>query len=168
MMVMVAPAFATDYLSVEQAQQTLFPTASEFLSQPTLLSKQQKKQIKSLSGKKQRWDQQKVWQVNDKEQHIGWFIVDDVVGKHEFITYGVGLNLSGEVIGIEIMSYRETHGDEVRDDQWRQHFMGKTLIDPFKLNQDIPNISGATLSARNLTDGVKRLLALYEVVLRHD
>ena len=35
-----------------------------------------------------------------------------------------------------------------------------------KLDEDIQNISGATLSCRHLTDGVKRLLALYDLVLK--
>jgi Na+-translocating ferredoxin:NAD+ oxidoreductase RnfG subunit len=122
-----------------------------------------------LSGKKQRWDEQRVWKALDTNENvIGWFVVDNVVGKHEFITYGLGISASGEVTGIEIMSYRETHGDEVREASWRQQFEGKTIDDPFKLNNDIPNISGATLSARNVTDGVKRLLALHQIVLKHD
>jgi hypothetical protein len=65
----------------------------------------------------------------------------------------------------QTLTYRETHGDEVREQQWREHFTDKTVNDAFKLNDDIPNITGATLSARNVTDGVKRLLALHQVVL---
>jgi uncharacterized protein with FMN-binding domain len=53
----------------------------------------------------------------------------------------------------------------VRDAGWRKHFVGKTLADPFKLDEDVPNISGATLSSRNMLDGVKRLLALQKVAL---
>ena len=51
------------------------------------------------------------------------------------------------------------------DADWRALFKGKTLSDQFRLNRDIPNISGATLSCRNVTDGVKRLLALQKVAL---
>ena len=49
--------------------------------------------------------------------------------------------------------------------EWRQAFVGKTLTDAFKLDQDIPNIAGATLSCKNVTNGVKRLLALQQVAL---
>jgi hypothetical protein len=38
--------------------------------------------------------------------------------------------------------------------------------DPVKLNQDIQNIGGATLSCKHLTDGVKRVLTLYDAVLK--
>jgi Na+-translocating ferredoxin:NAD+ oxidoreductase RnfG subunit len=44
--------------------------------------------------------------------------------------------------------------------------VGKTSQSPLKLDRDIKNISGATLSCRHVTDGVKRLLAFYEVALK--
>lgn len=164
----VVPAHATDYLSVAEAQRVLFPDARVFMEMPVTLSKAQKKEIKKLSGMRQRWDEQGAWRAEGADGTLGWFIVDEVVGKHEYITYAVALSPQGEVIGIEIMSYRETHGDEVRQADWRENFIGKTLDDSFKLNKDIPNISGATLSCRNITDGVKRLLALQEVVGLHE
>lgn len=166
--VMVAPVFAVDYLTVEQAQQVIFPDAEVFSQHFVTLTKDQKKAIKKLSGKRQRWDEQEVWKVEKQGEHIGWFIVDNVVGKHEFITYALGISAAGETVSIEVISYRETHGDEVREAQWRDHFESKTISDPFKLEEDIPNITGATLSARNLTDGVKRLLALHQVTLVND
>ena len=163
--VIVAPAFAADYLTAAEAQQLLFPEVTEFVSTPVTLSAEHKKIIKQRSGLRQRWDEQAVWRVERDGEFAGWFIVDNVIGKHEFITYGVGLSPDGEVVGIEIMSYRETHGDQVREAEWREHFVGKTLGDQFKLDKDVPNISGATLSSRNLLDGVKRLLVLQQVVL---
>lgn len=158
-------AYAVDYLSAAQAQQLLFPGATAFVSRPVTLSSEQKRAIKKRSGVRQRWDEQEVWRVERQGEFAGWFIVDNVIGKHEFITYGAALSPEGTVLGIEIMSYRETHGDEVREVQWREHFVGKTLDDQFKLDKDVPNISGATLSSRNLLDGVKRLLVLQQEVL---
>lgn len=161
----VAPAYAVDYLTAEQAQKQIFPEAQAFKPMLVKLGEAQRDRIKALSGMRQRWEEQRVWRVEQGGKLVGWFVVDDVVGKHEFITYGVGLSADGHVVGLEIMSYRETKGDQVRDVSWRKRFAGKTLADPFKLDEDIPNISGATLSSRNVTDGVKRLLALQKVAL---
>lgn len=163
--VLSMPIYATDYLTAEQAQQVLFPDATQFTDSSITLTDEQKDLIEDLSGKRQRWDEQKIWKAEKEGELLGWMIVDDVVGKHEFITYATAISPDGHVLNIEIMSYRETHGDEVRDAEWRHHFQGKTLQDKFKLDEDIPNISGATLSSRNVTDGVKRLLALHQVVL---
>ena len=89
-----------------------------------------------------------------------------MVGKHEYITYAIGLNADGSVKQVEIMDYRESYGYQVRDEQWRQQFVGKTVADPLKLNQDIRNISGATLSSKHIADGVKRVLATYAIALK--
>jgi hypothetical protein len=96
----------------------------------------------------------------------GYFIVDEVVGKHEFITYALALADNGAVRQIEILDYRENYGFEVRSPAWRAQFVGKTSADPFSLDADIRNISGATLSCRHLTEGVRRLLATHEYLRR--
>ena len=149
-----------------QAQQLLFAEADRFVDAAVELSDDQRKAIEDKSGVRQRWKKQAVWRAEKAGQLLGWFIVDEVVGKHEFITYAAGLTPDGKVRGIEILVYRETHGYQVRNPDWRHHFEGKTLADPFKLEQDIPNIAGATLSCKNVTNGVKRLLALQQVLLR--
>ncbi|MEW6983765.1 FMN-binding protein [Colwelliaceae bacterium 6471] len=156
--------YAVDYLNVEQAQQLLFAGASAINATITL-SEQQKDAIKSASGVRQRSDKQEVWRMEKDGVMQGWLFIDDVIGKHEFISYALAIDLNGQVLGIEILSYRETHGGQVRLPKWRENFVGKTRNDTFKLNRDIPNISGATLSCRNVTDGVKRLLVLHHLVL---
>lgn len=163
--VTVASAYAEDYLTVHQAQQILFPHASIFLDSAIALTEPQLDNIKKMSGVRQRQKVQKTWRAEHKGELLGWFMVDEVIGKHDFITYGTAISVEGKVLGIEILSYRETHGGQVRQSQWRSHFVGKTSQDKFKLGQDIPNISGATLSCRNVTDGVKRLLSIYQIAL---
>ena len=160
---LIAPsAFAIQYLNVEQAQQAIFPGKS-FTAAPVQLTRSQRKAIERASGVRILHDQQQVWRVSGG----GWFILDEVVGKHEFITYAAGLNSDGSVKQIEIMDYREIYGGQIRDKKWRDQFVGKTSGSTLKLDVDIKNISGATLSCRHITDGVKRLLAFYEVALKH-
>jgi len=139
-------AHAAVYLSVEQAQQAIFPGARftmEALALPDAAHR-------------------KLWRVSEG----GWFIVDAVLGKHELITYAVGIGADGSVRGVEILEYLESYGYQIRDAAWRRQFAGKTARDPLKLDQDIRNISGATLSCRHVTDGIKRLLGFYKSALK--
>ena len=160
-----APAHAVDYLTVAQAQVLLVPGAKSFVEQPLKLNDEQRERIKAASGVRQRWDEQKVWRAERDGALQAWFIVDEVIGKHEFITYAAAISPDGHVLGVEIMSYRETHGGQIREVEWRKKLVGKTLADPFKLDEDVPNISGATLSCRNVLDGVKRLLVVHKLFL---
>ena len=157
----VTPGYATTYFSTEQAQQAIFPGA-KFTPSNVRLSSEQMKAIESASGVRVRLNEQKVWRVSNG----GWFIVDEALGKHEYITYALGLNADGTVRGVEVMEYRESYGYEIRNDAWRKQFVGKNSSAKLKLDEDIKNISGATLSCRHITDGVKRLLAFYDAALR--
>lgn len=162
-----APAYAAEYLTVEQAQRALFREADRFVDAAVNLTREQRNEIERLSGVRQRSEHQAVWRAESGGRALGWFIVDDVVGKHEFITYAVALTLDGKVAGIDIMVYRETYGGEIRSAEWRRQFVGKSIADPLAIDRDITNLTGATLSCRNVTNGVRRLLALQRIALPH-
>ena len=152
--------YSAVYLTAEQAQRAIFPSGS-FTPASVTLTGEQRKAIEAASGVRQRGDQVQAWRVSGG----GWLIVDEVIGKHEFITFAVGIGADGSVRGVEIMEYRESYGGEVRNPKWRAQFVGKTKAAPLKLDADIKNISGATLSSRHIAEGVKRLLAVHAIAL---
>ena len=155
-------AYAVTYLTVEQAQQQMFPgeaLAPAFVT----LTDEQARRIEDRSGVDVRRREVRAWRASGG----GWFIADDVVGKHEFITFALALGADGRVRSIEVLDYREAYGGQVREAGWRAQFAGKALSDPVKLGTDVRNISGATLSCKNLTNGVRRLLAFHDIVLRN-
>ena len=93
----------------------------------------------------------------------GYVVIDNVIGKFELITYAVALGTDGAIRQIEILSYRESHGGEIRLPAWRKQFVGKSLAAPLRVGADIANISGATLSSTHVTDGVRRIAAVVQV-----
>lgn len=156
----VAPAHATVYLTVEQAQQLLFPGA-EFAADNRAITPEQEREIERASGVSVRNRTLNLWRVSTG----GWFIVDQVIGRHDNIPYAIGLDPDGAVRGIEILEYRESYGGQIREPLWRAQFIGKRNGAPLALKRDIQNISGATLSCRHIADGVKRLLATHAFVI---
>ena len=161
-----APAHAVRYLSVEQAQKLAFPDATRFVEAHVLFTPSDVAGIERRSGQKVRARGQQVWRALAEDRLVGFFIVDYVIGKHLVIDYAVALDPSGRVGNVEILEYRESYGGEISNRSWLSQFVGKTSRDPLELDQDIRNISGATLSSRHVTEGVKRILALYETCLR--
>lgn len=160
------PCFATVYLSALQAQKVCFPEATLFVSADVSLEPAQMKAIEKDSGVRVRLKKQKLWRVMNGSTFLGWLIQDEVLGKHEFISWVLALNSDGSVKQIEVMDYRETYGAEIRNETWRSQFRGKKHGAKLKLEDDIKNVSGATLSCRHVADGVKRLLSLHELVLK--
>lgn len=94
----------------------------------------------------------------------GYAVIDDVLGKHRPITYMVVLDPDCSVRAVEILAYREPYGWEIKRDNWRAQFTGKSLTDKLKLDDGIVNISGATISCRNVTDAVHNVLSYMTVL----
>jgi len=156
-------AYAVDYMTPQQAQQALFPQADRFEVREIKLDAAQMQAMATRYGVPARSAQWKVLEASQAGKRLGWVVIDNVVGKFELITYAVGIAADGSVRQVEILSYRESHGGEVRLPAWRQQFVGKTAQSPIKVGSDIANISGATLSCTHLTEGIKRIAAVIDM-----
>jgi Na+-translocating ferredoxin:NAD+ oxidoreductase RnfG subunit len=159
-------ARAERYLTVAEAQKLCFPAADKFEEQTVRFTPDQKKAIEKQAGVKVKNLGNRLHVARQGTNVLGVLIVDHVLGKHEIIDYAVALTPAGAVAQVEILEYRESHGMEIRGEKWRQQFQGKTAAARLKLNDDIYNISGATISCRQVTEGVRRVLATYDLVLR--
>ncbi len=151
-------AYSQVYLSEDQALHAIFP-AFKLTKKTITLTPEEIKKIENQSGERVRNPSLTLW-TNTKKDVL---FVDQVLGKHEFITYAVGIS-DQKIRGIEIMDYRETYGQGVIRPEWKNQFIGKTAAAPLKLTQDIVNISGGTLSSAHVTSGIRRLLRTYEII----
>ena len=133
-MSIAAPAYALQYMSVEEAQKAAFPGASFSEVQPG-----------------------RVWKASSG----GYLYYDHVVGKHLLIDYTVAIGADGKVRRVDILNYRESYGGEVHDQSWLAQFVGKGSQNEVRVNSDIRNISGATLSSTHLAEGVKKVLTYH-------
>ena len=156
-------AFAIEYMDVASAQRNAYPEATAF--EPFALSAEARAEVARDAGRFIGVPQ--IWRVRSGERVLGWFIVDEVIGKVERITYSVAIDRSGAVARLDVLVYRESHGDAIKLPAWRGQFKGKRASDPVRMDADIQNISGSTLSCRHVTEGVHRLLVLYDRVLAH-
>ena len=82
------------------------------------------------------------------------------IGKTEPITFMVGMSPEGKVTDVVIMVFRENRGWEVKEKRFLNQFRGKTLHNSIRVDEDIINYTGATLSSKAVARGVKRALFL--------
>ena len=157
-----APAFATVYMDIEQARKLLLPQAATFqaLSLPldaaTLAAIAQSTQSRVPAG-----FQPSAWTGLDAQgARVGYVLGDNVIGRYEWIDYAAGFTADGTLTQVEILAYRESHGGEIRNAAWRRQFSGRKGPAQMRFNEEIRNISGATLSYQHVTEGVQRLSAL--------
>jgi Na+-translocating ferredoxin:NAD+ oxidoreductase RnfG subunit len=158
-----ASAWAVDYLSASEVEALMFPQADEFATANLRFDNAQLQEIGKRAGIPARSAQWGVRVARHGGAPLGYIVIDNVVGKVELITYAVAVGTDGAIKQIEILSYRESHGGEIRLPVWRKQFVGKTVAGPLHVGEDIANISGATLSCNHVTDGVRRIVAVLQV-----
>jgi FMN-binding domain len=153
------PAFAAEYLTIEGAQHALFADATAFDAVPLAAG------FAPAHVDPSRAAHMRAFRARKDDATLGYVVVDEVIGKFEYITYAVGLTPALAVSGVEILAYRESHGYEVRQPAWRRQFVGKTADSPIRVGDDIANISGATLSSTHLADGVREIVHVMKAAL---
>ena len=158
-------AFAVDYLSADQAAKLLFPDADAFEMRSVTLVAAQLQQL-DAQGVRARSANWLVRVARRGGSTLGFVVTDAVIGKVELIDYAVAIALDGTVRQVEILSYRESHGFEIRLPAWRKQFVGKGSGAALRVGDDIANISGATLSCAHVTEGVRRIVAVVALARR--
>jgi hypothetical protein len=157
---------AADYLSVDAAQKAVFPDATAYEEVFVSQSPEQLQALLARAGQQPPHGAIRIWKATRDGTVLGHVFVDEVLGKQELITYAVGIDASGTLRNLEIMSYRESHGGEVRNPAWRAQFNQRNRLEDLRFRTDIKNISGATLSSEHVTEGVRWLMTLWQSTLR--
>lgn len=161
-----ASAYAVDYLTADQAAKSIFPGADTFEIASLKLDSASMLQLAATGIQARSVD----WPLRIAKRGgttLGYVFIDEVIGKFELITYAVGVGFDGAITQVEILSYRESHGSEVRIAGWRKQFVGKTSAAPIRVGEDIANISGATLSCKHIADGIKRVVSVVDLAIKN-
>ena len=162
--VVAAPARAAQYATVEEAAKRSFPDATSFRETTLHLSAVDARAVANATGLAPRAAPLRAMVALGGDKPLGVVVIDAVIGKFEMIDFAVGIATDGNIRNVEILTYRESHGYEVRRPAWRKQFVGKGKTDTLRVDEDINNISGATMSATHVTDGVRRIVATVDML----
>ena len=106
------------------------------------LNKDLKKQIAEILDHKYRGLRVR---YRSQDKRSVWIL--DEIGKEKPITAGIVIN-DGQIDRVKVLVFRESRGWEVRHDFFTDQFKQAKLEDNHRLDKNIDNISGATLSVR--------------------
>ena len=150
------------FLTEDEALKLMFPKSERIRKDIIRVMLEKKAQIEERIGWKFPEESFEVYIGETGVQIDGYALVQNTIGKHKPMTYMVGVDNTGHVLNVELLVYRESRGSEVRTKRFNVQYEGKTVSDPVRLNKDIINISGATMSVRSMTAGIKRVLVLVD------
>jgi len=155
------------YLTEDQALKLLFPKSQQVRAEELRLTLEQKARIQEKIGWNFPEESFRAFKAESDGKVDGYAVIQETIGKHRLITYIVGVTPDGKVSDVEILVYRESKGSEVRMKRFNSQYEGKTPLDPIRINKDIINITGATMSVRSVSAGVKRALVLVDEFYLH-
>ncbi len=155
-------SMAEVFLTEEEAVKLMFPKSERVRKELLRVPMDKKAMIEERIGWKFPEESFDVYIGETGSQIDGYALVQNTIGKHKPMTYMVGVDARGHVSNVELLVFREARGSEVRTKRFNVQYEGKTVLDPVRINKDILNISGATMSVRSMTAGIKRVLVLVD------
>ncbi len=155
-------SFAEVFLSEDEGVKIMLPKSERIRKEVIKLSPEKKAQIEERIGWKFPEQSFEVYIGESGDKIDGYALVQNTIGKHKPMTYMVGIDNTGHVSDVELLIFRESRGSEIRQKRFNAQYEGKTVTDPVRINKDIINISGATMSVRSMSAGIKRVLVLVD------
>lgn len=109
-------------------------------------------------------DETNLFKINDKDKLIGYYYLGQAYGKVDYFDFIVIFDKELIVSKVKVLVYREERGGEVGSKRWLNQFKGKTTNENLTYQKDIAAISGATISAKSMTNEVNKLLKTIHVL----
>ena len=150
------------FLTVEQALKEVFPECDEVLYDEFPVSADEKSQLQNKLRRKIYEEGFIVYIGMKAGEVVGYAIITEEVGKFHPYTFIVSVTPKGKIDKIAILVYRESRGSEIAKKRFLYQFKGKSLKNRIRINRDIINISGATMSVVTLCKGVKKVLGVVD------
>jgi hypothetical protein len=150
------------FMTEEDAVKIMLAKSERVRKEVIRLSQEKKDVIEQRIGWKFPEESFELYIGETGDKIDGYAMVNNTIGKHKHMTYMVGIDNRGACTDVELLVFREAKGSEVRRKRFNAQYEGKTVFDPIRINKDIINISGATMSVRSISAGVKRVLVLVD------
>lgn len=151
-----------EFMTEEEAVKTILPKSQRVRKELIRLTPEKKALIEERIGWKFPEESFDLYIGETGDKIDGYAMIHNTIGKYKHMTYMVGVDPKGTCTDVELLVFRDAKGSEVGKKRFNSQYDGRTVSDPIRINKDIINISGATMSVRSMSAGVKRVLVLVD------
>ncbi len=155
--------FAQTNPKVERVIKSSFHSVSTIEAKQLILTKAQHQKVQSLAKAAVKSRIYRYYLVKSSSKTIGYGVLISRKVRTKMATVLYGFTPSGTLKFTEIMAFGEPP-EYIPNETWMGQFREQSPAAPLKMGKDIPTISGATLSARNISDGARIARALVEII----
>jgi len=158
------PAAAGVYHSQQEALELAFPDATRVEKKTHVLDDAQTQAVEDLARSKLESRLVSLYTGWNEGELLGYAIIDIHTIRTQPEAFMVVVDPAGTVRSLRVLAFYEPE-DYLPPPRWLRQFESKKLDERLHLRADIHGIAGSTLSARAVTNGVRRALALIEVLV---
>ena len=112
----------------------------------------------------QKLTESNFFKVYNNQKLLGYYYYGQAYGKADYFDFIVIFDNNLIVSKVKVLVYREDHGGEVGSKRWLNQFSGKSKADNLIYQKDIAAISGATISAKSMTNEINKLLKTVQIL----
>ena len=163
--ILVPSVSAKVFASQRQALAEAFPEATRIERKTWVLRKQDVAALTVLTGESNPTKVVVMHTAYQGDEIVGYAHIDVHQVRTKPEAFMVVLTPTGTVRSVRVLAFHEPL-DYLPTERWYSQFDGKTRADALRVGGDVHGVVGATLSARAATDGVRRMLAYWEVLLK--
>jgi Na+-translocating ferredoxin:NAD+ oxidoreductase RnfG subunit len=159
--VLFTSAWAEETALPREKLASIFPSAANFVEKQANLTPKQITSVEAeIDTKLTPEDLKPTFYIafNENEKAIGLALLVDVKGPNGVISGGVGLDMRGKVVKVDVYKHNEAAG--VADAKFLTQFNGKGIEDKLKVGEDIEPLAGASAADQAVALMPKKMLAL--------
>jgi hypothetical protein len=155
---------ATVFHARSQMFEVAFPDAETVQAKDYFLTENQRSSIEQLAVRALDSNLVTIYEARRDDRILGFAVLDTHVVRTLPETFLVVLAPDGSVAGTHILAFHEPL-EYMPSQRWLALFEKRSLTDELRLGHDIAGVTGSTLSGRAVLGGVRRALAIYQVLL---
>jgi len=103
-----------------------------------------------------------LYKISLEKSVKGFVLVEEAMGRYHSFKFMVFVNSKLEVQAVYVLQYDEDYGSEITSKKWLEQFKGFNPQSKFEYKQNIDAISGATISSKSITLGIKNVLQKFK------
>ena len=157
-------ASARVFLARDEALHLAFPDAERVEPRDVVLTAEQHQHIEKLAGARLDSDLVTIYVAWKAGQPSAYAVFDTHTVRTFPETFLVVLTADGAVSGAHILAFHEPE-EYMPTDRWLERFKGQRLSEDLQVGRGVAAITGSTLSTRAVTSGIRRVLAIWDVVI---
>ena len=160
----IQSSHAQVFKTQKKALQEAFPNGVSIERKTLFLTDEQVNQIQRLAKTKLESKIITFYEGEKADSITGYAFFETNIVRTKPETFMVVLDKKARIKFVEVLAFYEPL-DYLPTSNWFALFTDKILSDKLWPKRDIHNITGATLSVQAITQGVRKMLAIYEVAI---